>query len=799
MKRKITTLLLACACLVSSFCMTGTTVHAANTETNTLSNDDITEGNINKNDCIVSVNVGSTFTVTLPKKITLAGNSGKCDYDVTIKGNIGARQRVSIIPDESFNLSSTGKTDVETSVTQAKTVFSYDELAVIDNQTSNVIGTTIQGSVESGELSAGKWSGVFNFHIDTYEFSQIGVTAINKDNNEDLNATAYTIEGKEKEDLLEALVDANVSSEVTSVDDVDALIEVNSDDFDNLSETTFDVSTIAGEGDRVVILHYDEEKGEWEYIGTDTVEDGKVTADFSSYSPVAFVVVKDDGSLHSHKYELESDTSTCTEDGVKTYKCECDDVKTETATAKGHVDEDTDNICDVCDTELTIPIDVPTQTGTLRWTGGELTPQWSVYDSEKMTISGTTSAINEGTHVAIFTPKANYVWKDGTKGPKEVQWVISEPAYFITDGNGTITGLTEKGKTKTTLTIPKDIDGETIKGIGDGAFENCTSLTDVSITSGVNIIGKQAFKGCTSLQTIEIPYTVNKIGRDAFAGTVWLATEREEDPLVAVNGLLIDGQTATGEIYINKQYISTIVEGAFENNNNITTIIILSTLELIEAGAFDGCTSLVTVKYTGTEEMWNTSSWDNHTTVYDEVILNSNIIFCYTPPEWFEVDSYEYSIDYDPSAITGITNHQSALNDSLRNITIPEEINGVKIKKICDYAFSDLGLESVKLPNTLESIGMSAFSSSSFESIIIPDSVQYIGAGAFSSCNLKTIVLPRYINRIEDEAFYDCYNIETVYYKGSKSEWEDLLRNNVGEFSNDAIRYANVVYNYTGN
>ena len=55
-------------------------------------------------------------------------------------------------------------------------------------------------------------------------------------------------------------------------------------------QATFDVSEIASEGDKVIILHYNEEANEWEYIGEDTVsENGTVTGDFTSFSPVAFV------------------------------------------------------------------------------------------------------------------------------------------------------------------------------------------------------------------------------------------------------------------------------------------------------------------------------------------------------------------------------------------------------------------------------------------------------------------------------------------------------------------------------
>ena len=107
------------------------------------------------------------------------------------------------------------------------------------------------------------------------------------ENGEDLNASATLIEGQKKADLMNSLDEAGLANS----EDVDLLIDVKADDFDGMADTTFDVSNVAEEGDTVVILHYDETKGEWEYIATDTVEDGKVGGDFSSYSPVAFIVI----------------------------------------------------------------------------------------------------------------------------------------------------------------------------------------------------------------------------------------------------------------------------------------------------------------------------------------------------------------------------------------------------------------------------------------------------------------------------------------------------------------------------
>lgn len=67
---------------------------------------------------------------------------------------------------------------------------------------------------------------------------------------------------------------------------------------------------------------------------------------------------------------------------------------------------------------------VPTQSGSLTYTGSTQSPTWKGYDSNMMTIGGVTSGINAGTYTATFTPVGKYVWTDGTQEAKSVSWTI---------------------------------------------------------------------------------------------------------------------------------------------------------------------------------------------------------------------------------------------------------------------------------------------------------------------------------------------------------------------------------------
>ena len=63
----------------------------------------------------------------------------------------------------------------------------------------------------------------------------------------------------------------------------------------------------------------------------------------------------------------------------------------------------------------------------------------------------------------------------------------------------------------TSITIP-----DSVTSIGDGALSSCTSLTSVTIPNSVTSIGDSAFSYCESLTSITIPNSVTSIGDYAF-------------------------------------------------------------------------------------------------------------------------------------------------------------------------------------------------------------------------------------------------------------------------------------------
>ena len=248
--------------------------------------------------CDVYAELGSEFKVTIPKKVTLDGSTKSGTYQVSVEGDIAGKETIKVIPDSAVTLSSKDKADVIGTIAQDKTKWTYNEI-LSDNK---VLGN---GEIDANGITAGAWNGTFNFNINLTE-NFINVIAKNE-SGEDLNASSNLIEGEQRENLLNGLVESGL---VESAEEVDALIDVDSDDFDGLADTTFDVSSIAKPGDTIVIVHFNEEKQMWEHITTETVNpDGTVTGNFSSYSPVGFIIIDNTGNQTIHTEHADSDNN----------------------------------------------------------------------------------------------------------------------------------------------------------------------------------------------------------------------------------------------------------------------------------------------------------------------------------------------------------------------------------------------------------------------------------------------------------------------------------------------------------
>ena len=137
---------------------------------------------------------------------------------------------------------------------------------------------------------------------------------------------------------------------------------------------------------------------------------------------------------------------------------------------------------------------VPSQSGSLTYSGNSQSPSWSNYDSSKMTLGGVTNGINAGSYNATFTPKDDYCWSDGSTTAKTVSWTIGKAAGSLSL-SATSVVLNSSAKSKTV----------TVTRAGDGAISAQTSDASVATVSvSGNVVTIQSVNDKTGTATITI-------------------------------------------------------------------------------------------------------------------------------------------------------------------------------------------------------------------------------------------------------------------------------------------------------
>ena len=109
-------------------------------------------------------------------------------------------------------------------------------------------------------------------------------------------------------------------------------------------------------------------------------------------------------------------------------------------------------------------------------------------------------------------------------------------------------------------------------------------------------------------------------------------------------------------------------------------------------------------------------------------------------------------------------------NNNLTSVTIPESVTTIgqgafsdniltsviipnSVTTIGEYAFSNNNLTSVIIPETVIEIGNYAFFHNQLPSVTIPESVTIIGQGAFSKNKLTSVTIPNSVTTIGNYAF----------------------------------------------
>lgn len=266
-----------------------------------------------------------------------------------------------------------------------------------------------------------------------------------------------------------------------------------------------------------------------------------------------------------------------------------------------------------------------------------------------------------------------------------------------------------------------EITDETV--IGFGAFQSCSMLVSVNISSRLMSIGDYAFSFCSGLTTVTIPASVTSIGAHVFNSTKFLV--EHEDGFVMIDGCVIcyKGQCPSTLVIPATTHVIAALAFYEGNYKEVTSVTIPPSVTSVGGGAFGGFSVLTRV------DISDLSKWCS--IAFEDTYAN---------PLWK-------------------AKHLYLNGEEIKDLIIP---NGVE--SIGGYAFYGCeGITSVRIPSSVTHIGVDAFSGTKFLDECADGLVMINGCVIqYKGLYPSTLVIPNSARMIADSAFFDGWGCKVV-------------------------------------
>ena len=286
---------------------------------------------------------------------------------------------------------------------------------------------------------------------------------------------------------------------------------------------------------------------------------------------------------------------------------------------------------------------------------------------------------------------------------------------------------------------------------GYKGYYNNQYITDISMEKGIGYIGESCFYNCTNLKNIVMPNTLKVIGYEALRNC-----------------------SSISELVIPNK-VEDIGERAFCNCGDLKSMTIpIDVCYVVNeyGSSFYGCRAeniIYTKGQTGIMPDKQSNS------VYDARFVR----FCleYQSKDTLKKVIFEDGVKglgdyafYECAKLeeADLSNIETLGKCSFSGCTELASINQLSgnLKEIPDGCFDGCSsLESIDLPNGLESIGVAAFNNCTVAegNVIIPDGAKSIGNSAFRACKgIDNVVIPDSVESVGDYAFGYCEDLKKI-------------------------------------
>jgi len=212
-----------------------------------------------------------------------------------------------------------------------------------------------------------------------------------------------------------------------------------------------------------------------------------------------------------------------------------------------------------------------------------------------------------------------YVRSVGEYAIDSTQWYDDElqNSNYLIIGDAFVSGRKIKGS----FTIPSNI-----KTISSLAFYGNSNIKNVTIPDGCTSIGENAFLDCSKLTTILFPSSIQEIGNSAFYNTPWLKAQKKENPLVIVNNLLIDGNSASGSIVV-PDGVTELLPYAFQENKTMKSLTLPASLLTLKCTDLVGCSKLASITISKKITSIDANAFVNSSSTLKKIVLKRGTKF----------------------------------------------------------------------------------------------------------------------------------------------------------------------------
>ena len=354
--------------------------------------------------------------------------------------------------------------------------------------------------------------------------------------------------------------------------------------------------------------------------------------------------------------------------------------------------------------------------------------------------------------------------------------------YFVRDGKAWIESQQAEvaaifPKPVGEVTVPSELGGYEVVGIGESSFYKCYEMVSVKIPETTKHIGNHAFMYCTNLTEVTVPASVETVG--AFVFSYCKNLKKITLPFIgscrgnsgtekSVFGYVFGRTSATGLIKVVQVYDEdsslscyipaslqsvmitdeTIIStGAFQNCSNLTSVVIGNSVTNIAKGAFSGCGALESMTLPFTGKCRDALEWN-----VDHCECSLGYIF--------GSDSYQGSVGVKAYGSNGFSYYY--LPAKLASITV------IGTERIRSYAFYNCTmLTNVTIDANAKSIGYQTFGNcTGLKRIEIPYGVQSFGSNTFRGSGLEIIQVPLSVTGMTETKganFQDCTSLHLAY------------------------------------